>query len=182
MAIETPKSPVVPIFLVIFFLGFLLTAAGGGYLYFRWESHFPPLADLQKQVKAARATSEAEEEAEKDLNRTGIPEWTEDLSDQYSNRANDMAKRMERDLAKAQAAAETTENGIRSNQPRAPMQGRTDIAAIQQALAEQRASTETGAALTEIVTEEVDVDHLESGGSIEKMNDDWLPPGVSKSE
>lgn len=180
--IETPRSTVIlPLFLLLFFGGGLLATAGSIYLYLNWENHFPPMAELQDQVRAAKEHSKADEQAEKDFERTGVNEWVDELGDQYTNRAEEATGHLEDDLANSQTAY--------SPEPVIPAptdEENASIIELRKELAEFQTPSDLITPVPETDTTAVpnnpNTSPLKNGGSIEKMEDDWLPPGVTRSK
>ncbi|MDA0768200.1 MAG: hypothetical protein O3A92_15435 [Verrucomicrobia bacterium] len=175
---QLPRSTIViPLFLVVFFGGGLLSIAGGVYLYFSWEQHFPPIADLQEQVRAARAISEEDIAAEEEVERTGVIDWMDELSDQYSDRAEEAANRMEDDLARTQAVPPP------KTPPAIPINSETlALETLTTEVEELRAPATPPTTPSTSSQPPSNATPLTNGGTIEKMDDDWLPPGVSRSE
>ena len=101
-------------FVAIFFLCVLgvgvISAAGGTYLYLNWEKHFPPMAELQAELKEARRAWEArEEEAEDEMEKLGINDWVDSIEEQYDNKSEEMlenAKMVAREHADQMIARE----------------------------------------------------------------------------
>ena len=192
--IETPRSKVIlPLFFLVFFGGGLLGTAGGVYLYLNWEKHFPPMAKLQDQVKAARGFTEEDEAAQENLEKPGVTHWMDgitnqytDLNDQYTARAEESANRMEDDLIKSRAShPPALIEPIPAEDKNPDLAAPENQVAVQQPSATQEPAKPAEEPATEVAVEPAtnpDGDPLTGGGTIEKMEKDWLPPGVTRTK
>lgn len=186
---DSPRSSIViQTFLALFFGAILLAGASGAYLYLNWEKHFPPMAELQDQVRTARAIKLAElgasavegEQAEEE-EPTGMGAWLDQLSSHAEEQADESPEQIEDKFANARIEQEAAEDAA---DPFLVAQQDLENFLPEKPSAQEQAKVPSAPAspISPGTPANPNAKPLERGGTIEKMKDDWLPPGVTRTK
>ena len=150
------------------------------------------MAELQDQVRTARAiklaeliaTEDEEEQEEEEDKPTGMGDWLDQLSSHAEEQADESPERLEDKFANARIEKELAEEAA---DPFLVAQQDLEKFLPEEPTPQEQAKVPSAPAspispATPPTPANPNAKPLERGGTIEKMKDDWLPPGVTRTK